>query len=121
MALEHAPLVRVRLELGGHDSYGDAGGAVHAARPVGHGLAAPKADSAERVVQFARMLAAQLREHLPLRLARQIGAGGGAGHEETGKAERCAQRDSKGSGVEGWFMRLGGADEKGGLTQNPRR
>jgi hypothetical protein len=96
MTAQHPALGGARLELAGHDPDRDAGGAIEAGGAVGDRLAATKADPSERLVQVAGMVSAQLGEHLPLRLARQIGAWRRAGDEESREAKRCAQRNSAG-------------------------
>ena len=97
VALEDAALGRAGLEFLGDDAHRDAGRAIEAGGAIGDVLAAPEADPAERVVELAGMRPRKLGEHLPLGPARQIGARRGRGHEETRKAERCAQVNSTGS------------------------
>ena len=90
MAAQELALGRIRLELGGEDADGDAGGAIDAARAVGDGLAAAEADPAQGFIQFAGVPPAELGENLPLDLARQIRARARVRYEEFREAEGCA-------------------------------
>ena len=67
-------MLRRRPEILGDHPHRDAGAAGLAGRPVGDRLAAPEPAVGEQVVQSGRALADQMREHLALLLARQIGA-----------------------------------------------
>jgi two-component system, cell cycle response regulator CtrA len=89
VAAEDLALGRIGLELGGDDPDRNAGVAVDAARPVGDRLAAAKADPPKRFVEVARAAAIELGEHLPLDLARKIGAWRRVGYEELREAEWC--------------------------------
>src|SRR5258708_14158890 len=64
-------------KLIGNDPNRNAGTALVAGRPVGDRLAAAEAAMGEQVVEIARLLADQMREHLALMPAWQIGAGRG--------------------------------------------
>src|SRR6185503_6895376 len=78
-------------ELVDHDPYRDAGAAGLAGRAIGDRLAAAEAAMGEQVVEIARALADQMRKHLPLLLARQIGAGGGRGQVELRRVARMGR------------------------------
>src|SRR5207247_2540145 len=74
VAFGDTPHASRRAKLLGYDSHRDACPAMLTSRPVGDRLAAAKATVGEQVVELARALADQVREHLALLLARQIGA-----------------------------------------------
>jgi hypothetical protein len=71
------------LELVGHHTDRNAGGAINATGPIGHRLAAPKTDPAKRIVQLAPIRAFQFGKDLPFAPARKIGARRGAGDEKS--------------------------------------
>src|SRR6185369_7788092 len=91
MLAEQLALACGRLELGGEHAHGHAGRTFDTAGAVGDRLAAAEADPAERLVELARMAAAQFSEHLPLDLARQIRARRRVRHKELREAKWCAQ------------------------------
>src|SRR6202165_1143882 len=64
-------------EIVGDNADRNAGAALVAGRAVGDRLAAPEAAMGEQIVEIARLVADQMREHLALMPARQIGAGRG--------------------------------------------
>src|SRR5262245_21339493 len=57
------------------DAHGNAGAALVAGRAVGDRLAAAEAAMGQEVIEVAGLVADQMREHLALVPARQIGAG----------------------------------------------
>ena len=75
-------------ELVGDDANGNAGAALIAGRTIGDRLAAPKAAMGQQVVEVARLVADQMREHLALVPPRQIRAGRGRGQVELGGITR---------------------------------
>src|SRR3546814_19458856 len=79
-----------------------AGRTIGAARPIGDRLAAAESDPPQRVVEFVRIVAAKLGEHLPLGLASHIGAGRGAGHEEARSEERRVGKECDSTCRYGW-------------------
>jgi len=119
--LQRSLLACARLELTRDDADGDAGRAIDATRPIGDALAAAKADPSQRIVELGGMLPCQLREHLPLGLARQIGAGRRRGHEKAGKAEWCAHDAPAGLVGSDFFMRLNTSDGKTRPRQTARK
>src|SRR4029077_17467497 len=69
--------VAPRAELVGDDAHGNAGAARVPGRAGGDRLAAPEAAMGQEVVEVAGLFADQMREHLALVPARQIGTGRG--------------------------------------------
>src|SRR5579884_1454425 len=90
MAAKDLALRRGAQELGGEHAHRDAGGAIDAAGAVGHGLAAPEPDTAERLVELTRVTPVELGEDLPLDLPGQVRARARVRHEKFGKAKWCA-------------------------------
>src|SRR5437016_14049995 len=78
------------IELGGEDAHRDAGGTIDAAWAIGNRLAAAEADPPQSLVQFAGVPAVEFGEHLPLDLARQIGARTGVRDKKLREAKGCA-------------------------------
>ena len=64
-------------EFVGDDADRDTGAALVAGRPIGDRLAAPESAMGQEVVEFARFIADQMGEYLPLVPPRQIRAGRG--------------------------------------------
>ena len=77
IAGQHLPEIARGPELVGDHAHGDAGAALVAGRPVSDRLAAAEAAMGQEVVEIARLFADQVRKHLALMPARQIGAGRG--------------------------------------------
>src|SRR5438270_496295 len=96
----------------GPESLPRVGPDIEAAWTVSDRLAAAEADSAERFVELAGVAAAELSEHLPLNLARQIRARARVGDEEFREAKWCAQPRCLAQMVSRLFMRLVNAEEK---------
>ncbi len=88
VALGDAAHAAGRAEFVGDDAHRDAGAAGLAGRPVGDRLAAAEAAVGEQVVEPRRAVADQVREHLALLLARQIGARRGRGQVELRRVAR---------------------------------
>ena len=76
------------LEILGDHPHRDAGAAGLAGRPIGDRLAAAEAAMGEQIVEARRAVAHQMREHLPLLLARQIRAGRRRGQIELRRIAR---------------------------------
>ena len=82
VAARDAAHARRRTKILGDDAHRDAGAAALAGRPVGDRLAAPEAALGQDIVELGRALADQVRKHLPLFLAAEIGAGRRRGQVE---------------------------------------
>ncbi len=90
VAANEFALCRVGRKLSCHHANRHAGGAIGAAGPVGDILAAAKADAAECVIKFRRIVAVKFGKDLPLAPARNIGARAGVRHKEARKTKWCA-------------------------------
>ena len=75
IALHHPLHVARRLELVGDDAHGNAGTAGLAGRPVGDVLRAAEAALRQQVVELRRLVADEVRKHLPFELPLDVGAG----------------------------------------------
>ena len=101
VAGQNLPEIARGPELVGDDAHGNAGAALVAGRPIGDRLAAAEAAMGQEVVEIAGLFADQMREHLALMPARQIGAGRGRRQVELGGVTRMlGQGTSSASGGE---------------------
>jgi hypothetical protein len=82
VAVEDAPHAPRRSKVIGHYPDRNAGAAVLAGRPIGDRLAAAETAVGQEIIELGGALADEMREHLALLLARQIGARRGRGEIE---------------------------------------
>ncbi|MGY4333619.1 hypothetical protein ACVWWG_008036 [Bradyrhizobium sp. LB7.2] len=85
---DHLAEIAGGAELVGDHSDRDAGAALVAGRPVGDRLAATETAMGQEVVEVAGALTHEVRKHLALVPARQIGAGGGRREVKLGGVAR---------------------------------
>ena len=123
MAAQDLALGRVGSEFPGNGANRHACRTIHATGAISDRLGAAESDAAERFIKLPGIAAVQFREHLPLNLARKIGARAGVGDKELREAKRCAHPDlPSANGYETLYarrkrVRKGGVTPKRGLMR----